>query len=54
MALCQFRQAASINPACSVLHCYMGMALHKQNKNDLALAKLQVRGAGRGHRGRGG
>ena len=43
MAAVHFKSAASINPASSVLHCYIAMTLHRQGLHDRALTKLQVR-----------
>lgn len=39
-----FRTAAAINKRSSVLHCYTGMALHRQGLHAEALQCLQVRG----------
>lgn len=38
-----FRTAAAINKRSSVLHCYTGMALHRQGLHAEALQCLQVR-----------
>lgn len=38
-----FRAAADINKRSSVLHCYTGMALHRQGLHAEALQRLQVR-----------
>ena len=46
MAAVHFKSAASINPASSVLHCYIAMTLHRQGLHDRALTKLQVRRCG--------
>lgn len=37
-----FRAAANINKRSSVLHCYAGMALHRQGMHAQALQSLQV------------
>ena len=37
-----FRRASTINRRSSVLHCYLGMALHKQGRTAEALQRLQV------------
>eukprot|EP00898_Chlorokybus_atmophyticus_P000631 jgi/Chlat1/1569/Chrsp123S01830 len=36
-----FRRALDINPQSSVLHCYLGMALHALQRNEEALAMLE-------------
>lgn len=38
-----FRRALDINSRSSVLHCYHGMALHKLERYEDALKRLQVR-----------
>lgn len=43
VALVHFKGAALVNPRSSVLRCYWGMALAKQNILGNALNKLQVR-----------
>lgn len=37
-----FRRASAINRRSSVLHCYLGMTLHKQGRTAEALQRLQV------------
>jgi predicted Zn-dependent protease len=43
VALVHFKSAALVNPQSSVLRCYWGMALAKQNILGNALTKLQGR-----------